>query len=62
MTKVDRFALLIINAVLIAGLISALTRVERLEQACHAQCSFGDTGCAERCAKDGHCPFQGVGE
>lgn len=53
---------LIAWALLIAALFSFHARIKRLEQVCHGQCKYGDTECAKRCQKAGHCEFMGMGE
>lgn len=33
-------------------------RIEALEMICHKACQYGDKDCEQRCAAEGHCPFQ----
>jgi hypothetical protein len=39
------------------AILSLGYRVAKLERICHAQCKYGDSECAKRCAKAGHCEF-----
>ena len=61
MNRFERILLVLcVWALIIAGgvLIAQEGRIKKLELDCRAQCTYGDSACAKRCDKLGHCPFQ----